>query len=108
ALEPRNAPVKPPVDPSGVMDDHTVLAGGSAGKLHGSDFHSRRFISRNTRIRDGDAPEHDRMKIRWPAGWVYITRLVANFIRNFGIVQPGEHKCTRRSGGRCQAYPQKN
>ena len=48
------------------------------------------FQQLDARIRNGDAPYHDRMKIRRPADQIHITRLETDFLRNSGMVRRRE------------------
>jgi hypothetical protein len=55
--KPRVAPVESTANGTDVVVQDYVLAIGTAGELRRSNFYSRRFVSSDPSIRDGDSPQ---------------------------------------------------
>ena len=94
--EPWKSPVQASAHLSAVIVQHRVFSIYSARELCVCNFNLRLFVTRHTRICDGDAPQHRRVEITRLARGIYVARFEANLRRDAGIV--GRLQCDRANG----------
>src|SRR2546430_16617416 len=94
SAEPRPAHKQPTMHVSGIVIEEYLAAIKTAGELCRSNLHPRRFVTGNTRVRNGDTPHSRRTKTVRPTYRVNVTGFIADFVGNTRIV----HHCERKWG----------